>query len=356
MALTRTWHSVVDIPLDDYNEATTSLLIAIKRCLVGDWSHGGVAGPNGAPPVPWTVEHSSNGLIYAPTDLWHSNSDILAASGNVNHSWISLRSPGGKLFSLAAMDRNASNATSKISWRNWVGLGAVTNINSLSPIVEPTSQYETGKTVTAYQGAFRAMIESPVSPTTRLCFTQSADGEYWLAILIDSALHPASVVRSAIGIWPVTPLAGLNTWETPWVLLRPAAQFTTGTTVLADTFQEWFSPTPPVELFYPNAAKTGGSGRLGIYALLALTTATRQNSAKLFSDGISGVNVYTDRYDELPIPVFTAEANHNHHLGTLEDLSFVHLNAQGSHVPESGPIERIVLSNMLIPFTKVPAL
>lgn len=340
MALARTWHSVVDIPLDDTSTADAvarSAALALKRCLMGDFTAGGTAGANGAPPIPWTLDYSSDSVTAGAGDKWASIASIVgAASATVARSWAAFSSPSGTRRFLLDVTATATGQARTMATKDAFAVGG------LSTSQPPNANTWLAATSLPWEGAAQAWL-SPTIGMHRAAFTMDAAGEHWMFIVYKPSLYPANVCVGALGIWPIRSRAEVAQFAHPWAFLL--APMESGRR-LAGSAAVWTGlSVAPLALYLPGAAEASKA-----------YVASNSSSGTDFSSGSDGVNGFTGRYDEIQCPVFAAEhATRKGFVGNLEDLGWTHINMQGTWTPQAG-IERVTWGAMLIPFAVAPVL
>ena len=338
MALARKWHSVVDIPLADTSSANAiygSALLALKRCLRGNFSAGGVVGHTGLPPIPWVLEYSSNGTVANANDNWASVSDLVYSAGSaVARSWLAMRSPSGAKRFILDYRGATSNATTH-------GLvlatkDPISNVGSLTTTVAPAAAtlLDTGNATSVL------IFKASATGVHRAAFIQCSAGEHWMFIVYKPGAYPAATPIAAFGIWPIDVREGVE-MDYPWALVSPL-----GTIALTDAVSGLVTINANK---WPLAIYTPGENTPSSACIAANVTGT----SNVFQS-LDGVSAFTGRFDEVQTPVVPTTASVRNVVGRLEDIGLVHINAQGSVTPAEGPIERAVIGNWLIPMASAP--
>jgi len=339
MALARTWHSVVDIPLADTSSANAiyaSALLQLKRCLRGNFSAGGVVGHTGLPPIPWVLEYSSNAVVANANDNWNSVSDLVYTAGSVGgvRSWLAMRSPsGGKRF---IFDYRGSSSNATTHGCVFATKDPISNVGALSTTTAPTAATLLDTANTSSVLIFR----SSAVGVHRAAFIQCSAGEHWMFIVYKPSAFPSSTPIGAFGIWPIDVREGVE-MDHPWALVSPL-----GTIALSDTVSGLVTVNANK---WPVAIYTPGENTPSSACIAANVTGT----TNVFQN-LDGVSAFTGRFDEVQTPVVPTTASVRNVVGRLEDIGLVHINAQGSVTPLEGPIERAVIGNWLIPMASAP--
>lgn len=346
MALRRTWHSVVDIPLletTDISRIRAEALLALKRCLIGDFSHGGVVGPTGVPPAPWVLEYSSDSTAFGASDLWVDVDDVVYAnSGSASRSWVAARSPSaGKR---AVIDSGSTQSSNNNGYsRIYATKDPWSNVGSLATNQAPNAATYASGGADVPNGSGELRWQSSALGNHRAAFTMCSDGEHWMFFVYRAANHPSSsVVVFAAGIWPIDLREGVVA-EHPWVIINPRGD-AAGTDRVSGII-----------------TAQSGSYMCGAYipgyntASKVLVAANASGTNSMFQN-LDGASPFTGRYDEIQAPLVPIDTGFRNVIGRLEDFGFVHLNAQGSVEPVAGPVERAAFGNWLVPFAVGPAL
>lgn len=339
MALARTWHSVVDIPLDDTSTSdnvTRSAILALKRCLTGDWGHGGTPGANGPPPAAWSLDYSSNAVAAGAADYIHALADVVGSTNAAAaRTWMAFSSPSGTRRML--FDFTALSGTARVmATRHAFGLAGMSTS-------QPPNATDWISAITAPWESSTLNWLTPTVGLHRAAFTMCSEGEHWMFLVYKPSNFPSNVVVSALAIWPIRSRAEIENFDHPWALLLAPTE--SGRRFTGQLGAWLGTSVSPLGVYLPGGAEPSK-------AVVAANASAQTD----FVGGADGLNGFTGRYDEIQLPVFAIEhPTRRGYLGNLEDLGWTHINMQGTWTPQHS-IERVTWGQLLIPFAAAPVL
>lgn len=336
MSLTRTWYTAADylIPAQASDTLLRQYLVWGLKALLCQNITTANNGPNGAPPVSvkWTVEGSSNGTTAGmdAVDRWGTT---FTAANLVNdgysdaRSWIVLKGPGVTPFYLRIAMQSTSAGTPDyaqvhLAWSNAAFTGGSTT-------ALPTSTKEFGHTTTLTTGAM-TFTNATIANVWRLNLVTSAAGHFMFIVCKGGA--GISAAHFLAGIWP---LRGHVSDAAPYVAVinynagNGAARASAAWNI--DNFSRNYidSASVPLQVLYPNVNQT--------------TTPV--------TDLITSINPMSTKWDEWPTPVVSSAAGTELFRGTLEDIGWLSASAPlAATWPPGGPVERVNIGGMILPF------
>lgn len=346
MPLKRTWYTLANMTMpaqaSDVN-ADRSVVWGIKAALKGVTVPGDL-GASGAAPVgsSWTVDGSSDSVTGAMdgVDRWGDTFDPAKVvnsnnAANAPRSWVSLRAPAALGFPFWLLLHYWYNSTGAQSYMVdvWISPEAFTGGTATSRPSVPAS---------ALQLASMGMqlldnATGRYNTTHRLHIVRSAEGFFLLVFTRGGQGNAA--LRHYLALWPKTGTAPDD--GAPWVF---AANY--GAAAMAPTSVNFGN----TELF----GRTRGNATWQAQSLVYPAYAA---SSSLYSlpDTQVGVNPDTGKWDEWPAHVVEAVTGTYRLRGAMEDWGFVPTAAPFlGTAPSTGPVERVNMGGMLVPFGVAP--